>query len=808
MSKLLFIPAVLLAPAGAISAQTWRHEPVAPAAVTGFGSAITFAGAELLIGRTGLVAGFPMPPSQTGAVHVFRRGADGSWSEAATVASDDAKVGDAFGTSLSADGAWLAVGAPSAGTGGAVYLFERRNGRWTQAARLTLPDGAGGDQFGQVVALAGSRLLVGAPGRDSARGAVYGFRRAASGSWDAAGQVARGGAAGDRLGAAVALDGDAALVGAPGPIQLGSASGGKPGSAVVYRAGAPGAWTEEARLTPGDSAAGFGAAVAFIGGEAVVGAPLTGRGAGAAYAFRRDGARWTLSSKVQPRTPVAGSTFGMALAGTPTALFVGGPFGNGLAGTVMVFAREGAAWVEKQQLTQRAVGLGGLFGMAIGVAGDEAVIGGPFAEFFEGAGYAYRREATGEWRSRGTVVDKPAAMAAVGGADVRCADGKAAGFDCQQVDLLAFVPTAALGAKRGIMLNDIWGWTDAASGREFALVGRMDGTAFVEVTNPNQPRYVGELPLHQGATPNLWRDIKVYKDHAYIVADNAGPHGVQVFDLRQLLTAPGPNPVTFTETAHYDKIASAHNIAINEESGFAYPIGNSGGGETCGGALHMIDIREPANPKFAGCYADKSTGNARTGYTHDTQCVTYKGPDGRYQGREICFNASETALGIADVTDKANPKPVAVGSYPNTNYAHQGWLSEDHRYFYLDDEGDELSGAVPRTRTLVWDVTKLDEPVVAKEFLGTTAATDHNLYVRGRYMFQSNYVSGLRVIDITDPVNPKETGFFDTVPTGENVPGFAGSWSNFPYFPSGTIVVTSMKEGLFIVRHRPTQLVP
>jgi choice-of-anchor B domain-containing protein len=222
----------------------------------------------------------------------------------------------------------------------------------------------------------------------------------------------------------------------------------------------------------------------------------------------------------------------------------------------------------------------------------------------------------------------------------------------------------------------------------------------------------------------------------------------------------------------------------------------------------MIDIREPANPTFAGCYADKSTGNARTGYTHDNQCVTYKGPDTRYQGREICFNSSETALGIADVTDKANPKPIAVGSYPNTNYAHQGWLSEDHRYFYLDDEGDELSGAVPRTRTLVWDVAKLDEPVLAKEFLGTTAATDHNLYVRGRFMFQSNYVSGLRVIDISDPVNPKETGFFDTVPTGENVPGFAGSWSNFPYFPSGTIVVTSMKEGLFIVRHRPTQLVP
>jgi choice-of-anchor B domain-containing protein len=222
----------------------------------------------------------------------------------------------------------------------------------------------------------------------------------------------------------------------------------------------------------------------------------------------------------------------------------------------------------------------------------------------------------------------------------------------------------------------------------------------------------------------------------------------------------------------------------------------------------MIDIRDPKNPKFAGCYADPATGNARTGYTHDNQCVTYQGPDTRYQGREICFNASETAVGIADVTDKANPKPIAVASYPNTAYAHQGWLTEDHKYFYLDDEGDELSGTVPKTRTLVWDVSKLDEPVLVKEFLGTTAATDHNLYVRGNYMFQSNYVSGVRVIDISDPANPKETGFFDTVPFGENVPGFAGSWSNFPFFKSGTIIATSMREGLFIMRHRPTQLVP
>jgi choice-of-anchor B domain-containing protein len=188
--------------------------------------------------------------------------------------------------------------------------------------------------------------------------------------------------------------------------------------------------------------------------------------------------------------------------------------------------------------------------------------------------------------------------------------------------------------------------------------------------------------------------------------------------------------------------------------------------------------------------------------------VTYRGPDSRYHGREICFNSSETAIGIADVTDKAKPERLAVAAYPGVAYAHQGWLTEDHKYFFLDDEGDELARSVPRTRTLVWDVSRLDEPVLLTEFLGTTSATDHNLYIRGKYMFQSNYVAGLRVVDISDPARPRETGYLDTVPYGENTPGYAGSWSNYPYFKSGTIVVTSGREGLFVLRHRPEELTP
>ena len=107
------------------------------------------------------------------------------------------------------------------------------------------------------------------------------------------------------------------------------------------------------------------------------------------------------------------------------------------------------------------------------------------------------------------------ALAASGPAE--CSDGKAAQFRCQNVDLLTYMPIGSLGGSSDVSLADIWGWTDPVTRREFALVGRSDGTAFVDVTDPRAPVYLGELPLTKGAKPSAWRDIKVYKNHAFIV---------------------------------------------------------------------------------------------------------------------------------------------------------------------------------------------------------------------------------------------------------------------------------------------------
>jgi choice-of-anchor B domain-containing protein len=378
---------------------------------------------------------------------------------------------------------------------------------------------------------------------------------------------------------------------------------------------------------------------------------------------------------------------------------------------------------------------------------------------------------------------------------VRCADGEAAGFACAGVDLVSFLPLSALGAEPGERVSDIWGWTDPETGREYVLAGRTAGLAFVDITEPGVPRLVGLLP----GNPSGARDIKVYRDHAYMTGDGASDHGLLVFDLTRLRGAIGA-PVTFEPDARYDQVASVHNLVIDTESGFAYTVGTNTGGQSCGGGLHMIDIREPLQPTFAGCYTD-TEGLIWTGRTHDAQCTVYHGPDESYQGRQICFAANETAMRIVDVTDKTAPQPISTASHPGTAYVHQGWLTEDHRYLYVNDELDEIVGTTDRTRTLIYDVAELDDPILVGEHLGPDQATDHNLYIAGSRAYLANYQAGFRVLDISDPESPVEIGWFDTTPYGENPPGFeGGAWTAWPFFESGMIAVSSMNEGLFIVR--------
>jgi len=393
------------------------------------------------------------------------------------------------------------------------------------------------------------------------------------------------------------------------------------------------------------------------------------------------------------------------------------------------------------------------------------------------------------------------------GLRVPCTNGESASYKCSGLDLLSVLTPEELGAsmscsggKRRCGVNDMWGWYDEQADREYAIIGREDGTAFVDVTNPTHPVYLGNLPPSAGL-PQFWRDIKVYNDHAFIVADRQPGSGMQVFDLRQLRSV-GASPVEFQSSAVYHGFSHAHNIAINEESGYAYVVGYSITAQSaeCGKGLHIVDISNMLSPTYAGCfrYYGSSIKEA-DGYTHDAQCVTYHGPDQDYLNREICVGFNEKSITFVDVTDKSAPTEISKATYAGVQYVHQGWLTDDHRYVFQNDELDEFLGSVERTRTLVWDVIDLDDPVLLTEYEGEQSA-DHNLYINGNLMYQSNYKDGLRIVDISDPAVPREIAYFDT---HEDDPAdtypFYGAWSNYPYFRSGAIGITSRDEGFFMV---------
>ena len=371
------------------------------------------------------------------------------------------------------------------------------------------------------------------------------------------------------------------------------------------------------------------------------------------------------------------------------------------------------------------------------------------------------------------------------GQRVVCENGFATIYTCQNYDLMARITIDELEATGN---NDIWGWTSPSNSREYALVGTRQSTVFVDVTDAENPVIVGRLLTETSESP--WRDIKVYNNYAFVVSE-ADDHGMQIFDLNRLNNLDGSTVEDFEEDALYTGFGNAHNIVVNEETGYAYAVGTS----TFEGGPHFVNIQDPLNPIAAGGYA-------MSDYTHDAQVVIYNGPDTEYQGREIFIGSNENEVVVVDVTDKENPTFISNTVYPNIGYTHQGWLSEDQTVFYANDETDERDFGLD-ARTLIFDFTDLDNPFYVGPFFGVNQAIDHNLYVNGDELFLSNYTAGMRVADISNKTAPVDIGFFDTFPANDNT-SFDGVWSIYPYFPSGNIIINDIDGGLFIVRRSGT----
>ena len=371
-----------------------------------------------------------------------------------------------------------------------------------------------------------------------------------------------------------------------------------------------------------------------------------------------------------------------------------------------------------------------------------------------------------------------------------CENGMAGVYPCKDYDLMSYLSLSDMSASKG---NDSWGWTDPTTNKEYALICLDNGTAFVDISDTENIIYLGKLPT---ATANSsWRDVKVYQNHAFVVSEASG-HGMQVFDLTRLRNVANA-PETFTVDAHYTGFGNAHNIFINETSGFAYAVGTG----SFSGGPHFINVQDPKNPVAAGGYSND-------GYSHDAQVITYNGPDSDYTGKEIYVGSNGEQNGtnevvVVDVSDKSNPIHISNMTYSNEGYTHQGWFTEDQRYYITGDELDEATGNVANTRILIFDVLDLDNPVLLSEYFGPSAAIDHNGYVKGNTFYLANYRAGVRMLDISNIASGTmtEIGFFDTYPSNDNTE-FNGVWNVYPYFPSGNIILSDIEKGLFVIKKK------
>ena len=362
-----------------------------------------------------------------------------------------------------------------------------------------------------------------------------------------------------------------------------------------------------------------------------------------------------------------------------------------------------------------------------------------------------------------------------------CEGGLADGFPCDRMTLLSSMSNADLN---GTGANDVWGWTDPVTGVEYALVGERQGLAIVDLSDPTVPFLAAFMPTQ--TTASTWRDMKVYADHAYVVSEANG-HGLQVLDLNQLREL-SEFPATLEPTTWLDTFSDAHNVIIDEGSGLLYAVGTN----LAGGGIVAFDLSDPVSPVLVGDYSE-------AGYTHDAQGVVYNGPDSDFAGKSIIFGANANKLAILDATDPSDIATVSITNY-DYSYTHQCWLTEDHKYLLLGDELDEQNQGM-NTRTLVFDVQDLSDPVLIGEHFSDLTAIDHNQYVVGNLLFQANYSAGLRMLSLTDVAAGEltEIGYFDVDPTTDAAQ-FSGSWSTYPYFESGTVVVTSIEDGIYVVR--------
>lgn len=362
------------------------------------------------------------------------------------------------------------------------------------------------------------------------------------------------------------------------------------------------------------------------------------------------------------------------------------------------------------------------------------------------------------------------------GARATCTDGLASGHACSDMGLLSFVSRDELGIE---FLTDVEPWLDPQTGRPYLITSGWDGVAVLDASDALNPVVLTTFELPAAV------DIKVYEDHLYVTTEGNEALGLRSYRMDDLVAG------IVSETSALDSFHQGHNLSLSAEAQRGYISLVAGGLGSCKTLLEL-DLTDPARPSVARCLPDSWSSNNR--WSHNAECLVYDGPDEDFAGRELCFMAVPgSGLVIMDVTDKAAAEGIVLGMvrYPDEQFAHQGVLTEDRRYFLMGDEGRD--GDKPRM--IIIDVADLSDPVVAGFYETPRFATDHDIERHGNRLYWSLYNDGVRILEFNGPDQINELGYFRTMPSGVAISG--GTWDT-AVLP-GVVAATSAQRGLYLL---------
>ncbi|HLG36023.1 MAG TPA: choice-of-anchor B family protein [Bacteroidia bacterium] len=306
----------------------------------------------------------------------------------------------------------------------------------------------------------------------------------------------------------------------------------------------------------------------------------------------------------------------------------------------------------------------------------------------------------------------------------------------------------------------VWYYVDSLN-REYALVGTRQGLAIIDVTQPTSPNQLFLIP---GNTSN-WREVRTWGKYAYVTTEgidliDSTKNGLQILNLSYLPDSV-PAKIWKGDGAITNQLQKAHSV--NVDNGYVFINGSN----LANGGVVIAALADPWNPQYAGQF--------NGGYIHD--CFV--------RGDTMWASGLGAGFFVVNITNRANP--VAITSQPTPyNFNHNGWLSDDSKYFFTTDEIHNAPVASFDVSN-IWNITLLD----TYRCTNMDSFEVHNVRCFNDYLICPSYGSQVTMVDVKRPSNMVEVGNFTT--------GNGLCWDAIPFLPSGNILATDKANGLFVL---------